>query len=281
MPAVATNILLVVVLIPSMVLAAPPNGKQTNAQKADERRENEAVRKAQQDVKDAQQAESAAERSAKQAIDALKAAERQLVQATSQLQKMREELEARHAVTSGLIAARATADEARKKYEAAGQPILQRLAENPRYRQAVEAATEADQRLTQLRNATDSDPEQRRKAMAEAARIKLIPGQLQREALDAEVSLKPERDRLAEAEAAVAKARRQADQAIDRDPALQAATNRIGSIQQDIAAARRNVAKEERQLMEARQKLAREQHELQQKIVADQKDDNKPKKNKK
>ncbi len=273
-------LLFAVITVPVCVNAAA-KGKQTNAQKADERREDEAVRKAQQDVKSAQQAETTAERSFKKAVDELKAAERQLVQAASQLQKAKDDLEEKHSATHGLNDARTAAEEARREYERAGQPFLQKLAETPKYQQAVEAARQAELRLTRLRSETDTNADDRRKEMAEAARVKLIPAQLQREALDSEPSLKPQRAKLTAAEEAAAKVRKQVDQAIDKDAALRAVTDKIENLKQEIATARKSVSKEERDLAAARQKLAREQQDLQQKILADKRDDNKPNNKKK
>ena len=270
------NVFLVAMLVAPLCVSAAQNGKQTNAQKADERRENEAVRKAQQDVKTAQQAETTAERSLKKAVDELKGAERQLVQAASQLQKVKDDLEEKHSATHGLSDARMAAEEARREYDRAGQPF-----QTPKYQQAVEAARQADLQLTRLRNETDTNADDRRKAMVEAARVKLIPAQLQREALDSETSLKPQRAKLTAAEDAVAKIRKHVDQAIDKDAALRAVTDKIENLKQEIATARKSVSKEERDLAAARQKLAREQQDLQQKILADKRDDNKPNNKKK
>lgn len=275
------NVFLVAILVAPLCVSAAQNGKQTNAQKADERRENESVRKAQQDVKTTQQAETTAERSFKKAVDELKAAERQLVQAASQLQKVKDDLEEKYSATHGLNDARTAAEVARREYDRAGQPFLQKLAETPKYQQAVEAARQADLQLTRLRNETDTNADDRRKAIAEAARVKLIPAQLQRETLDSEPSLKPQRARLTAAEDAVAKLRKQVDQAIDKDAALRAVTDKIENLKQEIATARKSVSKEERDLAAARQKLTREQQDLQQKILADKRDDNKPNNKKK
>ena len=264
------------------VTSAAQKGKQTQAQKNEEKKEDEAVRKAQQSVKAAQDAENAAERQAKKAVDELKSAERGLVQAASNLKKVREDLEDKHAEAAGLAAARKNADAARKAYEAAGQPVLQRLAETAKHKQAVEAAKAAEQRLVRLRSEADGNADDRIKQSAEAARVKLVPGQLEREALDADSSLKPHRDKMVTAEEAVAAARKTADRLIDKDPALKAAIDKIDRAKEEVASSRRTAGLEEKQLVAARQKLAKEQQELQQKIAADKRDDNKtaPKKNK-
>lgn len=256
--------------------------QKSNAQKKDERRENEAVRKARQDVKDAQDAETAAERSSRKAADELKAAERSLVRAARQLQSLRESLEDKYAEAAGLAEARRAVEAAQRDYQSAGQPILQRLKETAKYQAAVAAAKEADQRMIKLRAESDGDFETNRKELAEAARLKLVPGRLEREALDADAALKSERTRVVATEAAIATIRKDVDRAIEKDPALKAAAERIEQARQAVSAARRNADREERQLADARQKLAREQQDLQQKIAADRRDDNKPnpKKNK-
>lgn len=257
------------------VAGAAEKGKQSQAQKNEEKKEDEAVRKAQQSVKAAQDAETAAERQAKKAVDELKSAERGLTQAASNLKKVREDLEDKHADAAGLASARKNAEAARKTYDAAGQPVLQRLTETPKHKQAIEAAKAAEQRLARLRNEADGNADDRIKQSAEAARVKLVPGQLEREALDSESSLKPHRDKMVVAEEAVAAARKTADRLIDKDPALKGATDKIDRAKEEVASSRRTASQEEKQLVAARQTLAKGQQDLQQKIAADKRDDNK------
>lgn len=273
---------LIVILFGVTVVRSASAAQQTNAQKKDERRENEAVRKARQDVKAAQDAETAAEKTARKSADELKAAGRALTQAARQLQTLRESLEDKHAEAAGLVEARRAVEAAQRDYQLAGQPVLQRLKETAKYQAAVAAAKEADQRMASLRAETDGDFETNRKELAEAARIKLVPGQLEREALDADGALKTERARVVTAEATIAAIRKDVDRAIEKDPALKTATERIEQARQAVNVARRSSDRDVRQLADARQKLAREQQDLQQKIAADRRDDNRPnpKKNK-
>lgn len=266
------------VLSMTMPAAAAGNAKPTNAQRNDERHENEAVRKAQQDLKAARDSESDAERSVRRAQDQLQTAERSLLQAGNNLKKVRDELEKRHAESAGLLNARKAAEAARLSYQSTGDPVLRRLSETAAYRQAVEAAALADKRLETLRSEGEGESDDLRRQRAEAARIKLVPSQLERAALDAEPSLAAERARLIAAEDAVTVARKTVDRALERDPVVKAATDRVESARQDVASARRSLEKEQRQLTDARQKVAREQQDLQQKIAADRRDDNKPNK---
>jgi len=248
----------------------------------DEQRENEAVRKARDAVKDVLQEEQAAAKSLQQALTAVQTQERLLAQAIARLQKVQEELEARHTDAAGLAAARKGEDEARKAYETAAKPVRERLAATPAYQQAVATAQSAQTRLKQL--AQRSDPtEAVRNEQAELARTIQIPAQMERAALDAEVSLQPLRNRWKAAEDSIAAARRIADRAIENDPALAPARESIEQAKSQVAAARRDAGREERQLTEVRQKLARRQQDLQQKIAADQRDSNsgKPRNNKK
>lgn len=273
---------LIVILAGATVVYPACAAQKTNAQKKDERRENEAVRKARQDVKAAQDAETEAEKAARKSADELKSAGRALTQAARQLQTLRDSLEDKHSEGAGLAEARRAAEAAQRDYQAAGEPVLRRLKETSKYQSAVAAAKEADQRMVSLRTDTDADFDMNLKELAEAARIKLVPGQMEREALDADASLQSQQARLVTAEAAIAAIRKDVDRAIEKDPALKAATERIEQARQAVAVARRNAEREERQLAGARQKLAREQQDLQQKIAADRRDDNKPnpKKNK-
>ena len=261
--------------------AAAQNGKNNNSNnKNDERRENEAVQKAQKDVKAAGDALRDAEKSAKQAAEKLKAAVRDQSKAASQIQQRRDDLEAKHSDLVGLTETRRTLDVARKAYEKAGAPIMKQVAESAKYKAALEASKIADRRLSALRDDNGGDDGERLKQMAQAAKTKLLPAQLEREALDAEESLKPERTKLKAAEEAVAKANDAMEKAVERDPEFKSAKEAFEKAKDHVAAARRESAQEARQMTDARQKLTREQNDLQQKINADNKDDNKGKNNK-
>jgi len=255
---------------------ADQKGKQTNAQKRDEKRENEAVRQAQQDVKAAQSAEEAAEKGARQAREELVSAERSVIRAVSRLQSLRDEMEATHAEAAGLRDARREAEAARRAYETAGRPVLQRLAETEPYRSAVAAAKSADNLLTRRAKVSEDDSEAHLKEMAEAVRLKQIPGRLEREALDASPELQRERMRLVDAEAAVAAARLKADRAFEKDPVLRAANHDVSQAKKEASTASEAAAQADRRLTQSRQKLTREKQNLQQKIAADRRDDNQP-----
>ena len=262
------------------LVSAAQNGKnnnKTNAQKNDERRENDAVQKAQKDVSAAEKMAHDAEKSARQAAEKHKAAIRDQSKAASQIQKRRDDLEEKQGDLVGLTEARRTLDAARKTYEKSGSPILKRVTESPSYKEAIETAKQADRRLSALRDDTDLEDGERLKQMVDAAKTKQLPARLERDALDAEESLKSERGALRAAEQAVVKANDAMEKAVEKDPELKAAKDTFESAKDHVAAARRESSKEAKQLADAKQKLSREQNDLQQKINADRKDDNKPK----
>jgi hypothetical protein len=257
--------------------SAQNNKNKNNANRNDERRENEAVQKAQKDVNAAEKLLREAEKSARQAVERLKGAERDQTKAASHLQKQRDELEAKHADLLGLTEARRTLDAARRAYEKAGEPILKAVAESARYKSAVEDAKTADRRLATVREDKEGDAPDRLKQMSELAKTKLVPKQMEREALDAESSLKSQRAEFKAAEDAVTRTHAAVEKAVEKDPAIKSAKDAFEKAKSDLVAARREAEKEARQMTDARQKLAREQQDLQQKINADRKDDNKPK----
>lgn len=262
------------------LLTAAQNGKnnnKNNTQKNDERRENDAVQKAKKDVDAAEKVARDAEKSARQAADKLKGAIRDQSKAASQIQKRRDDLEEKHGDLVGLTEARRTLDAARKTYEKSGSPILKQVTESASYQEAVETAKQADRRLSALRDDTDLEDGERLKQMADAAKTKQLPARLEREALDAEESLKSERNALRAAEQAVAKASDAMEKAVEKDPELKSAKDTFESAKNQVAAARRESAKEAKQWADAKQKLSREQNDLQQKVNADRKDDNKGK----
>ena len=253
------------------------NNNKNNNNKNDERKENEAVQKAQKDVTAAKKVFGEAEKSARQAAEKLQSAIRDQSKAAGQIQRRRDDLETKHADLVGLTEARRNLDTARKAYEIAGAPILKQVAATAGYKEAVEAAKSADRRLAALREDGAGDDGDRLKQMADAAKTKQLPSRLEREALDAEESLKPERKELKATEESVAKANDAMEKAVERDPELKSAKEAFERAKDRVAAARRESVQETKQLADARQKLTREQNDLQQKINADNKDDNKSK----
>lgn len=142
-PLLLTAISVGVLLVSAASYAAAQNGKDNN-NKNDERRENEAVQKAQKDADAAKKALNEVEKSAKQAADKIKDAERDQAKASSHLQKQGYELEAKHADLLGLTEARRTLNAARSAYEKSGKPVLEAVAESDKYKAAVEAASPGD-----------------------------------------------------------------------------------------------------------------------------------------
>ena len=278
------KLLLVTVLSFGILLTVGPSASAAqnnkNNNQNDERRENEAVQKAQQDVNAAEKSLRDVEKSAKQAAEKVRDAERDQSKATGHLQKLRDDLEAKHADLLELTEAKRTLNTARAAYEKAGAPILKAVVESDKYKAAVEAAKNADRRLATVREDQEGDASDRLKQMTELSKTKLVPGQMEREALDAESSLSPQRTELKAAEATAAKAHEAVEKAVEKDPALKSAKDAFEKAKDHVVAARHESAKEARQMTDARQKLTREQQNLQQKINADRKDDNKPKKNK-
>jgi chromosome segregation ATPase len=257
--------------------SADQNGKKNNAQRNDERRENEAVQKARRDVGEAEKGMRDAEQSARKAADKVKELLRDQSKAASQIQRRRDELEKKHADYVGLTEARRTLESTRKVYEQAGAPILKQARESAQYQEAVEAAKQADRRLSSVRDDDDLEESERLKLLSDTAKIKQRPAQLEREALDAEEALKEYRSKLRDAEQAVVKAKTEMEKAVEKDPELKSAKDAFEVAKDRVTAARRDLAKESRDLADARQKLTREQNDLQQKISADQKDDNRGK----
>lgn len=259
-----------------VVLANANGNNRNNAQRNDEKRENEAVDKARKDVNNAERVVKDAERALKQVSDKLRSAEVEHSRAASTIQRVRDELETRHGDLTGFTEAKRKLDEARRTYEKAGEPILKRLAETDKYKSALEAAEKADRQIASLRQG-DVESAERIKQLAELAKTKLIPAQLERESLDADSSLENERKALREAEKAVAKSKDEVDRAVEKDPKLKDAKDAFEKAKDHVASVRKTVAQEAKQLADARQKLARENRDLQQKIAADQKDDNRGK----
>lgn len=253
---------------------AAQKNSQSKAQKRDEQRENEAVRKAQQHVNDVQ-------KDLKQDEGALRDAQGQLRQAITQkkmaiaaLQKTIDRLEGEHADLTGLTATRRDLKAAQAAFDEKAGPVRKSLESQPEYQAALQSLAKIKAAL----KAMDDNPEADRKQLAKdfsAATTKVHD--LERAAFQRNPELTMLQTKVDASEKAVQQALAKFEKAVEQDGDLKVARKALEQAQQAEDRAEDAVAKAARTVAAARVKLTQANQQLQQKKLQDAKDDNRGK----
>lgn len=246
--------------------------KGNQSQKQDEKRENEAVRKAQDEVQDAEKAIRKAESSLQDARRDLTKAIAERTAAGKNVQKTIDRLESEHAEGKGVIAARERFKAAQAAYEAAAAPIRERLKSDPAY---VAAQTNVDKTKAALK-AEEGDA--RLQAAKESAAALQKVRELENAALERDPQAKKLDKEMDDAQAALQRTIERFNKAVENDPDLKSAKKAFETAKKGEDQAESAIARETRDLATARGKLAKAQQTLAQKRAADARDSNKPKK---
>jgi chromosome segregation ATPase len=236
----------------------------------DEKRENEAVKEAQQALQEAREHLKESEKSLGDGQDRLRKAITAQKAAASDLQKVQDRLESEHGERTGLTAARKRLKEVSAEYDRAAKPILERVhAEN---KSLVDAVEKARQRI---KPQGDSPSESRSAAIAEHAKLTKELRELERKALEADETTKPLQKRVDDAESAVQTALKKFETAVEKDGDMKAARQAFEKSKKEVDAAETAIAKAQRAVAEARSRAAQATQRLQLKQAADAKDSNK------
>lgn len=246
--------------------------KGNQSRKQDEKRENEAVRKAQGEVQDAEKAIRKAETSLVDARRNLTKAIAERTAAGKNVQNTIDRLESEHAEGKGLIAARERFKSAQAAYEAAAEPIRERLKNDPAY---VAAQTNVDKTKAALKV---EEGDARLQAAKESAAALRKVRELEKAALERDPQAKKLNKEMDEAQAALQGTIERFNKAVENDPELKSAKKAFESAKKGEDQAESAIARETRDLGTARSKLAKAQQTLAQKKAADARDSNQPKK---
>lgn len=247
------------------VIAAP----MTSAQKRDERREDAAVRKAQDAVNEAQQAVRTAEGEQKTAEGKLREAAARRKAAAGALRKTLDRLEAEHADTTGLTAVRRSLKEAQAEFDLKARPVREALRKDADFRAAEAAVSRAEESLKGAEDPSDRETPLKER-LAATNRLR----ELEDAAFRRDEVLRTLKDRVERSQAAVRQANERFERAVERDEALRAARKEFDSAQAAEERAEKAAATQARDLAAARDKLARATRQLQQKKLEDRRDDN-------
>lgn len=264
----------VIALCLCLPLDAAQKNPQSNAQKRDEQRENEAVKKAQQHLNDVQKDLKENEGALRDVQSQLRQAIAQRKMATTALQKTIDRLESEHADLTGLTAARRELKSAQATFDEKAGPVRKQLETKPDFQAAQQALAKIKTALKSM----DDDPEADRKQLAKdfsAATAKVH--ELERAEFQRNPELSALQTKVDAAEKTVQQAVVKFEKAVEKDGDLKAARKGLEQAQQAEDRAEEAVAKAARTVAAARGKLVQANQQLQQKKLQDAKDDNRGK----
>ncbi|HET6424131.1 MAG TPA: hypothetical protein VFG20_10635 [Planctomycetaceae bacterium] len=269
------EIAVIVLGLASLMDAAPKRpGSQSAAQKRDEQRENEAVRKAQDHLKDV-------EKEAKNAEDELRDAQQRVRQAVSQrqsaaaaLQKTIERLESEHADLTGLTAARREFKAAQAAFDNQAAPVRKALQSQAEF----QAAQQTLARVKEKMKSADKDAVVDRAQLArEFATATADLRELEQAAFRREANLIALQTNIDQSQSRVQQAVDKFEKAVERDRDLKAARATFDNAKTAEDRAEQAVTKAAREVTSLRAKIAQATQQLQQKKLQDQRDDNRGK----
>lgn len=244
--------------------------------KQDEKRENEAVKDAQQTLQEAREKLKDAEKSAGDDQARLRQAVAAQKSATKDLQQVQDRLEVEHGEKTGLTAARKKLKDIESEYDRAAKPILDRVhAEQKPLLDRLEKAKQA------IRPKADEPNDDRSAAVAEHNKLMKELRDAEQQALAADATVKPLQRKVEDVRALLDVALKKFETAVERDGDLRAARQAFERSKREQDNAEAAVAKAQRSVADARQRVAMATQKLQQKQAADAKDSNKPKNKKK
>lgn len=235
---------------------APPD------QRREERREQAVERSAQQGVRAAQEKLQEARRGWQRAQEAASRVRVEERKASDRISRVREELKGRHEGAAGIPAVREARRAAQEGFERLRAPVLAALLDRPDYREALRASEAAKAELSILADDWSLPPDERARRSKAAADALLLPGHLERAAIDADAVAKAARDRATRADAALSDAKKKLDRMVSDDPAMREALDASGKARSELESTNRRVELEGRQADDAARALAREQAQL-------------------
>lgn len=245
-----------------------------------ERRDNQRVAAAEQDVKHAQEKLRDAERDLDKAQSAKRDSASELKSVTAKLKKTRDQVAAKLEQEFKIDSALADQSAAQQVYDKAKEPILTALKAKPEYQAALKAAEQARTKIKDIKLDLTIAESERKKQLSDASLATLAPNKLEQAAIDADSAAKDAKAKLSAASEKVAALREKIRKVIEADGEIKSAQAAFDKAKATDDKAQDKLAAEQKQLTEAQQKLAREQAQLAQAKLADKKNDGKNNKNK-
>lgn len=251
--------------------AAADNKKNSKGLTDDIRRQDQQINEARNKAQSARKQADAARRDLAQAKSAF---EREV----SQTAELRRSVEGQHDSTPALTAARQQLQQSLAAFEAAAQPVRDKLVRDPAFQSALAKREELKLRLAR------AGDDQRDAVGREYSAAMTAVRKLEQDLLDADPKVKAARAALTESEGKVQSLVTRRNEAVDRDPKLVEAKSKLGQLKSKLEQAEQKLAGELRQLVAAERKVDQEEQQkrqLQQKQKQQQQQNNKKNNNKK
>ena len=259
------NFFLIAVLTLAMSAKSIADDKPNN--NGQERRDNQRVNAARDDVEEAQKKLVEESRDVREALAELVKAQDVAAVSAKEVAKTRAAAEQRHSERAGLDRAQEAAGTAQAAYDKVAKPILRTLHATEKYQAALKTADEA---RAKSQAGADHDPN--------VLKTVLAPTNMEREALAADATAAKLKASLDECFKRVAAAQTAVREAVERDSDVSQALERLGRAKGVVDQAERKLAGERAKALAAVRKLAQEQAQLRQAITNDKKNDDKNKK---
>ncbi len=255
----------------------------TQADRNDEKRENQRVETARKSVRDAEGAVKEAQQAAADASRSVAEARRRHKLAAAELKSTRDRQTAAEEESRGVAALVAEVKRHQDELTRLSEPILKSLRTTPEYQTAQVDAKAALAELQKIRgtadaNAVDATGLPRGKALLKRS---LRPVELEQSALTADPATNAVQKQLAVSQDKVAGIRRQIETVVESSNEVKQAAQQLKTADREVNEAERNAEAAQRQAMTAAAKLARAQQDLARAIAADKADSNSGKKPKK
>ncbi len=241
--------------------------QKSRANSRDEKRENEAVKEARQDLDKAKDRLKDEEKQLRAARADFQKAEQERKQAASALQKLREQIEEKYEQETGLQAARQNLKQLTTERDRVLGPIVQAI----RQRETGLSAglKQAEEKLSR---ATTLD--ERKGAAKQIAEYQAQFRQLEAAAIEADPRAKELSRKVTLQEQQVQSANQKLDRIIERDNQLKAAEQKFAASRKAEDAAEQAVSKASRDVAQAQTSVDRAEKQLAQKVAQDRKDKN-------
>lgn len=241
--------------------------QKSRANARDEKRENAAVKEAQQDLDQAKDRLKAEEKQLRAARAAFQKTEQDRKQAASALQKLREQLEEQYEKETGLLAARQNL----KQLAADRTRVVSPIIESIRQRETglSTALHQAEQNLSRA-----ATLDERKTAAKQIADLQAQFRQLEAAAIEADPRARELTRQVAAREQQVQMANQKFDRIIERDSQLKAADQKFQASRKSEDAAEQAVVKATRDVAQAQAGVDRAEKQLAQKVAQDRKDKN-------
>lgn len=254
--------------------------KKTQANRNDEKRENQRVEAARKAVRDAEEALTDDQKQDSEASRGVAEAKRRQKAAAAELKSAREQRLTAAEESLGIPMLVAEVHQHQAALDQLTKPILNTLKSQSEYKTAEAEAKAALAELQKIRGTaaaseTDSSGLPRGKVLLKTT---LRPVELEQSAIQADSAANAEQKRLGSAQEKVAEARRRAEAMVESSAEVKQALNQLKQADLDVDQAERQLENARKKVLAARAKLTRVQQELSGALAADKADSNKGKK---